>query len=281
MKIRFYTPSYGVAGEFGAATSGFAGSENENISQSLIFPVDLNGKVIYGSYDDCLQQAEKGKWNAGIVLLGNAGNENSFIRALSEKVKVPLVGGSAAFDESNKTGRLLYGQKEAAILLIDDDRYQYEVCCENIHHDILSEHRITFSNARWIDKIDDCEPYRWLCEKKIKLGLAPDDFEHLTFADEHGINVHLSNLDGRLFSGRDLSEKMYLRYVPRNEVQARMQHFYGDKNSIVFGCAGLKKILRGNLHTDGIGLFMFGEVCTVDKYSDFGNLMLSKLRIYK
>jgi hypothetical protein len=57
---------------------------------------------------------------------------------------------------------------------------------------------------------------------------------------------------------------MYLRYISQNEVQGEIQEFYDDKDAVIFGCAGL---------------FMFGEVCTVNGYSDFGNLMLSKLRI--
>ncbi len=41
----------------------------------------------------------------------------------------------------------------------------------------------------------------------------------------------------------------------------------------------LKGILDTDLDSPNIGLFMFGEVCTVDGHSDFGNLMLSKLII--
>lgn len=281
MKIRFYTPAYGVSEEFGAATLGFAGYENEELSHSVLCPADLNGEVICGSYEDCLRQVHDGDWKVGIVLMGNAGGENAFVRTLSERLNIPLVGGSAAIDPVSGKDKLLYGKGEAAVFLIDDARYRFEVCCENIHHDILSGHDISFTDARWIDKIDGCDPVEWLREKKEALGLSPDDFEHLTFTDENGINVHLSKVDGRIFSGRDLSEHMYLRYVPKEEVQKRIQAFYDDKDAIVFGCAGLKNILHAGLHTEGIGLFMFGEVCTVKGCSDFGNLMLSKLRIYK
>lgn len=276
MKIRFYTPDYGVAEEFGAATLGIAGNVDE---KSVLYPNDLNGKIVFGSYNECLEQVQKGDWKAGIVLIGNAGNENDFIASLFGKLNIPLVGGSAAINQITEKSKLLYGQADAAILLLDDDRYDFEACCENIHYDILSEHTVSFSDPRWIDEIDGCEPYKWLCEKKKELGLDIDDYEHLTFSDEYGINVHLSYVDGKIFSGRDLSERMFLRYVPENEVQDRIQAFYDDKDAIVFGCAGLKKILKKDLHTDGIGLFMFGEVCTLDNHSDFGNLMLSKLRI--
>ena len=46
-----------------------------------------------------------------------------------------------------------------------------------------------------------------------------------------------------------------------------------------FGCAGLGGILDRPLDTPSLGLLLFGEVCTVDDHAEFGNLMLSKLRI--
>ena len=62
-------------------------------------------------------------------------------------------------------------------------------------------------------------------------------------------------------------------------MQDKIQKFYDDKDAVVFGCAGLKGILDTHLDSPNLGLFMFGEVCTVDGHSDFGNLMLSKLII--
>ena len=44
---------------------------------------------------------------------------------------------------------------------------------------------------------------------------------------------------------------------------------------------GSKGILPAELHSPGLGLFLFGEVCTVNGQAEFGNLMLSKLRITK
>lgn len=280
MNMVFYTPVYGVTDGFGAASFGFSGAEDERALKKVVCPVDLNGEMILGTYRQCLENIPDGTWQAGVVLLGNAGGENEFVRALSEKINAPLVGGSAAINPVTGESGLITGKCEAAVFLINDDRYKIEVVSKNIHHNILSKHMISYSD-RWIDKIDGCEPERWLLEQKEKLGFAEDDFEHLTFSDEHGINIHLSKVDNRIFSGRDLATNMYLRYISPSEVQAQIQEFYDDKDAIVFGCAGLKSILDSGLHTDGIGLFMFGEICTMEGYSDFGNLMLSKLRILK
>ena len=280
MNMVFYTPAYGVTDGFGAASFGFSGAEDEKALKKVVCPVDLKGEVVLGTYKECLESIPDGTWQAGVVLLGNAGGENEFVRALSKKVKAPLVGGSAAINPVTGESGLISGKSEAAVFLINDDRYDIEVAGNNIQRNILSKHTISYSD-RWINKIDGCEPKQWIFEQKEKLGLAKDDFEHLTFSDEHGINVHLSNVDNRIFSGRDLTESMYLRYISPSEVQAEIEEFYDDKDAIVFGCAGLKSILDSGLDTEGIGLFMFGEICTMEGYSDFGNLMLSKLRILK
>ena len=72
-----------------------------------------------------------------------------------------------------------------------------------------------------------------------------------------------------------------LRLAKPDTVLPRMQAFYDDPDALIFGCAGLKGILPAELHSPGLGLFLFGEVCTVNGQAEFGNLMLSKLRITK
>ena len=282
MKIKFYTPSHGIDDQtFGAATFGFVGNEDERMCGSVEFSEEIRGTLICGSYKECLDRISDKTWQIGIVLLGNAGGENDFVHALREKVGVPLVGGGAAIDPVTGKSGLITGGDQAAVFLIDDERYDFEVCCENIHHDILSEHEITYTNARVIDCIDGQPAGQWLCAKKREIGIPEADFEHLTLADRNGINAHLSEKNGRICSGRDLQPHMYLRYVPEEKVQERIQAFYNDKNAIVFGCAGLKGILEEELKAEGIGLFLFGEVCTKGEVSEFGNLMLSKIRILK
>ncbi len=282
MKIKFYTPSNGIEDQtFGAASFGFVGSEDERACSSIEFPEEIQGTFISGSYKECLERIPEKSWQAGIVLLGNAGKENEFVHALREKVGAPLVGGGAAIDPVTGQSGLITGGDQAAVFLFDDDRYDMEVSCENIHYDILSEHEITYTDARVIDLIDGQDANQWLCVKKAEMGIPKEDFEHLTLTDANGINAHLSEKDGKICSGRDLQPHMYLRYVQEEKVQERMQAFYEDKEAIIFGCAGLKGILKEKLHTKGIGLFLFGEVCSKGDVSEFGNLMLSKIRIVK
>ncbi len=277
MKFTFYNPCAKTDENFGAATFGFAGNEDEKCSLAKTFPCDINGNLLTGSYEEILKNVPDGKWQAGIVLLGNAGNENEFVRALCQKVKAPLTGGAGAICPQTGESALITGRGEAAVFLIFDDRYDISVVCENVHYDIISEHTLTFS-GRYIDKIDGINAIEWYDEKREEMGIDKTDFEHLTLTDANGVNAHLSIRDGKLFSGRDLDDTMTLRYLPKEKAQERIEAFYDDKNAIVFGCAGLKGTLSSGINTESLGLFMFGEVCTLNEQADFGNLMLSKIR---
>ena len=262
---------------FGCATLGFAGREEKRYT----FPADLNGIVLTGSYDEILAAIPAGSYQAGVVLFGNAGGENEFMRKLQDKAGCPFAGGGAAMDLATGTGALISGGGEAAVLLIHDERYDVSVVSENIHYDILGEHDITMDGARVLKAVDGVDAAEWLSAKKAELGLADGDFEHLTFADPNGVNAHLSCPDGVIRSGRDLCPRMTLRYLAPDKVQERMQKFYDDENAVIFGCAGLKGILNGPITSPGAGLFLFGEVCTFNGVSEFGNLMCSKLSVVK
>lgn len=279
MKMRFFTPTCRMSKDvIGVSSAGIVGSEDPTVPYEVEMPFDINGLWVSGTYEECLRQIPQREWQAAIVFLGNGGNENTFIKQLSDLVKAPLVGGSAAMHPITGEKIPIYGGVQAGVFLISDDRYNVEVGCENIHHDILSEHSVVFSNPRFPEEIDGMNPLDWYNEQRARLGLASDDFEHLTLSDQNGINVHFSVQNGRLMAGRDLVSHMILRYVSTDAVYEQMQKFYDDDRAVVFGCAGLKKILPHSLKTNGIGLFMYGEVCTLNGKSDFGNLMLSKIR---
>ena len=276
MNLTFFTPSaLDPSQEFGAASFGFVGAEDPSAANCKQSPMEIDGTILHGSYEEILAALPKGDFQAGIVLLGNAGGENEFIRTLSSRLCIPLTGGAAAFtDESG----LICGGGQAAVALLRDPGYDIRVVSENIHTP-LSRHTIGFTDPRQIDTIDGENALSWYTEKRKELGLSEEDFEHLTLTDPWGINAHLSVAEGRLCSGRDVEAEMELRYVAPDAVYPKMQAFYDDPSAIIFGCAGLKGILPRNLTTRGLGLFMFGEVCTIGSHSDFGNLMLSKLQI--
>jgi len=113
MKLSFFTPSaLDPSQEFGAASFGFVGAEDPSAANCKQSPMEIDGTILHGSYEEILAALPKGDFQAGIVLLGNAGGENEFIRALSSRLCIPLTGGAAAFtDESG----LICGGGQAAV----------------------------------------------------------------------------------------------------------------------------------------------------------------------
>lgn len=277
------TGCWDTAGGFGCASLGLAGKCDNSKAMAARWPEDLDGIVLTGSYKGVLAALSEidVTANAAIVLFGNAGGENQFLKEFQKFQTCPTAGGGAAIDSVSGRSALLTGNDEVAIFLITDDRYTYTTHVKCIHDTILDTCSLTLSDPRTIVKINGVDAAQFLADKKHELGLLPMDFEHLTLSDEMHVNAHLSEDHGVIKSGRDLKNTMLLRYVEHGKVFDAMREFYDDPNAIVFGCAGLSGLLDRPLDTDSLGLFLFGEVCTVDGIAEFGNLMLSKLVITK
>ena len=281
-KLRFTLPgNWADEAGFGCASLGLPGVN----SNTTVFSQPLKGIVLTGGYEDVLHQVETTeKLNSiqvAVVLFGNAGGENDFLRQLRQLLRCPMVGGGAAIDSTTGRAALLTGGSAVAVFLITDDRYRFETQTQCIHADKLEDCVLTLADPRTILTINGVDGATYLAEKKRILGLPETDFEHVTLTDMHGINAHLSKPGDQIKSGRDLQEKMQLRYVPHEKVYDRIRAFYDDPDAIVFGCAGLGGILDGPLDTPSLGLLLFGEVCTAGDHVEFGNLMLSKLRILR
>ena len=280
-KLLFTTTGcWNRADGFGCASLGLAGKCSNDISMQAVWPDELDGIVLTGTYDEVLQHAEAVQVPvyAAIVLFGNAGGENTFLCRFKELFSCPTVGGGAAIDATTGRSALITGGGEVAVFLITDNRYTYTAYTQCIHEHVLERCTLTLQDSRTIQAINGVSAADFLTSKKRELGLLDTDFEHLTLSDERNVNAHLSCVDGVIKSGRDLQETMLLRYVDHSHVYDTMRAFYDDSDAIIFGCAGLSGLLDKPLDTDSLGLFLFGEVCTVDGIPEFGNLMLSKLR---
>lgn len=277
------TGAWDLADGFGCASLGLAGvcgnDENKIVSREY----GAESVTLTGTYAEVLAgvQAVKTPVYAAIVVFGNVGGENAFMEKLCDILSCPIVGGGAAID--GKTGRkgLIPGGGEAALLLFTDDRYTYTAETLCIHDEVLKICDITTADPRTLETIDGIPAVEFLAAKRAELGLAPTDFEHLTISDMDDVNAHLSCPGGKIKSGRDVCRQMKLRYIDHEKVYDTMRNFYADPESIVFGCAGLSGLLDKPLDTKSLGLFLFGEVCTVGNKAEFGNLMLSKLNIRK
>ena len=268
---------------FGCASLGLACNDERGETKVQNYPQPLQGAVFTGTYSAVLKavQAFPGKASvrAGILLFGNAGGENRFLRELQQVISCPIVGGGAAIDGLTGRKGLITGGGEAALFFITDDRYTYEAKTQCIHSRILGSCTLELEDARTVKTINGMDGVAFWREQQRLCGLKDTDFEHMTLSDLDNVNAHLSVTDGKLRSGRDLTETMLLRCVDQETVYPTMREFYADPEAIVFGCAGLSGLLDRPLATDSLGLFLFGEVCHTAGKSEFGNLMLSKLVI--
>ena len=278
--LRFTTTGvFDQTQDFGCASLGLAGT----CENTAVYERPLRGTVLTGTYEQILKAAKEiagsESIHAAVVLFGNAGGENEFLRQLQTVVSCPMVGGGAAIDGATGKAGLITGGGQAAVFLIQDDRYTFRAVTQCIHDQLLEDCVLTMEDLRTVLTINGTDAAQFLARKKAQLGLAETDFEHLTLTDISGVNAHLSLAEGKIKSGRDLCTQMQLRYVAHEKVYDRMREFYNDPDAIVFGCAGLSGLLDRPLDTTSLGLFLFGEVCTVENHAEFGNLMLSKLQI--
>lgn len=278
--IMFYLPKHIPTNDtFGCATLRIAGKPGCSPDATCKFGYAPVGTVLSGTYEEILAGVPEKEYKAAIVLCGNAGGENAFVRKLYEKLRCPIVGGGAAMD--GDIGGLITGGGQASVLLIDDKNCNVQVEYKNIHRHILGTYPIGYDakNPRIVKTIDGVEAKCWLDRQKRLFGFSEDDFEHFTLSDMQGINAHLS-FDGQYIrSGRDMEPEMLARYVKPEEVYPAIYDFYNDdENTIIFGCAGLKSITGELPEINSLGLYMFGEICTTESGTEFGNLMLSKIR---
>lgn len=281
-KLCFAVPAaFDAACGFGCAT--LSPIQNSAACERAVYPRALDMECLTGDYETLLTAAEQAAARRGqpfvtVVVFGNAGGENAFLRRLRGVLTGPMVGGGAAFDAGHGPA-LIPGGGQAALALIYDARYAYRTQTKCIHETLVDTCRLELADARTIRAINGVDAAQYLREQKQALGLRETDFEHLTLCDALGVNAHLSLDGGVVKSGRDLAPEMTLRYVAPETAYDAIRAFYDDPDAIVFGCAGLGGLLDRPLRTPSLGLFLFGEVCTVGDTAEFGNLMLSKLQI--
>lgn len=285
-KISFTTTgAWDQADGFGCASLGLAGVCGNEENRVVSREIPAESVTLTGTYAELLTGLREVKAKqpvyAAIILFGNAGGENAFMAKLNKELSCPIVGGGAAIDPATGKKALLTGGGEGALLLFTDDRYTYTVRASSLREKNLRFCAVeTEDDLRTIVSIDGRKPGEFFWQYWQSAGLAQKDFEHLTLADEDGVCAHLSEQDGVYKSGRDLCPTMKLVYMSPDKVYDGMRAFYDEDDAIVFGCAGLGGLLKKPLDTKSLGLFLFGEVCTVrEGKAEFGNLMLSKLTI--
>lgn len=281
MKLGFYSLGSRPKGmDFGCRTLGFPDTEAAE-GGSRILDREIEGLSFFGTEQQCYDfaAANHREAKAAMILTNTSGTENIWVHKLAELLQRPIVGGGAASSDGVPGEGLSEGYAQAGIFLITDKTVSVHTEFYNLHEHILEECRLELADARTIRKINGVDAACYLNYRKEQHGFSGEDFEHLTLSTLEHVNTHLRCENGIIKSGRDLQETMLLRYAMPDKVQDLMEGFYQScgKNSIIFGCAGLKSLLKQKFSCEGLGTFLFGEICTLNGHSDFGNLMLSKI----
>ena len=270
MKIGFYAETKEQDRfDFCCASQGFSDTE----STFMIYPEEVDGLVFRGGYEGCIAFAKKNRdgAKAAILITESGGDENRIVKDLAGILGCPVTGGGSAMPT---------GRKEVQLMLLTGEGLSVHTDVRNVHQRIVEECRLDLADKRRVEKINGTDAAAYLRRMKEQLGYECDDFERVTLSTKDHINAHLSEKDGVILSGRDLEEHMLLRCVPKGKEQELIESFYQEKeNAVIFGCAGLKRLLTGPFACKSTGAFLFGEICSFDGKSDFGNLMLSRLMI--
>jgi len=293
--VKFWTP--GALPEddgmtFGSAVHGFCTPTrwvDPGASEIAAWEQTLSGEVLGGTYLRVLDDLKGIGFRPSAVIAffsKNNGVEGFIDSCRAVLVQTPMVGGVAALGQGQKAGELLPKAEEVVLLLLEEDKYDIKTM--NVHDSKGIQVEIRKDGERVIKKIRVHPGNEWVnaldfySSRRESENIPADDFECLTFSDLAGVNVHCSSIEGGLKTGANLPENdtMVLRGTDADRVTTRLQEWVAAKDTLVFCCAGLRKLIRMPLKT-GYGTlagFMFGELVTIDKTPMFGNLMAARLQ---
>jgi hypothetical protein len=198
---------------------------------------------------------------------------------------VPIIGGGAAIEEGKNMGDVFPFAEEVVLLAVTEGEFETESF--NIYDQTgidLSVHKTSdrefdrikvLPDGKWIDSTDFYDEQR-----KLR-GIAPDDFESLTFHDANGRNIHCSIKNNKIQTGANLPDNGILKLctIDRRAATQRVSEFISKERSLIIGCAGIRSLILEPLLTGKNSLcgFLFGEIVSCNNNYLFGNLMLSRL----
>ena len=278
MKIGFYNEQL-FAGEvdFGCLTQGFT-----DASCNVKALDNLEGESFFGSYADALAFAQeyKDSAKAAILLLDGAGDEDRFVQEISALLSCPVAGGVAARTFGRTGDGLSAGKGDAALCILTGDNITCAAETRNLHTNIVEECELTLDGPRYVSAINGEDAVTFLRRKREELGFAPDDFERVTLSTKDHVNAHMSLVNEKIYSGRNMEKSMLLRSVVPDTFQSSIEQFYQEQErALLFGCAGLKRVVSRQFPSDCAGSFLHGEIVALDGRSEFANLMLCRLTV--
>jgi hypothetical protein len=293
-KIAFRTDDFTQKPEpfvFDCVTHGFADNNqwtSPGDNKSVCWNEELQGSLLSGNYDEVLSALKSLGFKPKCciaIFKKNEGVElfiNNYSRIIPDVI---LAGGVAAF--INEHGKEESKPEEIRLLAVSEGSFKIESL--NIYRKTGIEVEIKKISDRDFDLLRIIPGGSWqngadLYSRHRKiLNIPGNNFESLTFSDRNERNLHFSIAGNTLHSGADLPEDdiLGMRHIINNKVEEKVSGFISDERSLIFGCAGIRSLIKKPLLTgrNSLAGFMFGEIVAFDNKAAFGNLMLTKIKI--
>jgi hypothetical protein len=251
---------------------------------------ELPGEVLTGSYENVIQSLSTLSFplQLGIVLYKRpAGFEDFLSRVINQHPGASFIGGGAAFFDGMQEG--IVKPDGADVWVFASSIQNFRIEKQNIFEAVDIEVEIKPHSARRVDQIREVPDGEWqdavtyFRKKQTEYQLGENNFENLCFCDKNRRNLHSSISDEKFFVGANLPEDnhLYLNYISCERATEKLENFFDDKDSLIFGCAGIRSLIQKPVFVGERSLagFMFGEVVTCGEKAELGNLMLVKLKI--
>jgi hypothetical protein len=282
-----------VPADFGCAVHGFANYTqwvNPQEPLACIWDESLQGSVISGGYDAVLKDLSALKFTPKvcIVFFNKPIGIESFINRLIQIMPdVPLIGGGAATRDGQVKGELMPPGEDVALLAAGHGNFELESLNIYDRNDLSIEiKKNSLRDFEWLRVWPDGEwqnAQNFFHFLKTSLGIESNNFESVTFCDKNDRNIHFSVAGNSIHAGANLpdDDKLYLRVLNTINVEERVANFMSDNRALIFGCAGIRSLIKTPLFTGNNSLagFMFGELVILNRTPMFGNLMLAKLKV--
>jgi hypothetical protein len=292
-RFTFYSGNGNIVNDavVGCSSFGFS-TKDQWISPTekgyAVWDHELPGEVFTGSYENVIQSLSNYPLQLGIVLYKRAAGFEDFLsRIVNQHSGASFIGGGAAFIDGMQEGSIAPEGADVWLLASPNNNFRMEKL--NIFEALNIEVEIKSRSSRSIDQIRELPDGEWqdavtyFRKKQAEYQLSENNFENLCFCDKNKRNLHSSISDGQFFVGANLPEdnRLYLNYISCEKATDKLLNFFNDKDSLIFGCAGIRSLISKPVFTGerSLGGFMFGEVVTCGEKAELGNLMLAKLKM--
>lgn len=276
---------------FGCSVHGFSNrfswvNPDENAASS--WSVKLPGVALSGDYSTVLNSLINLHFTPKvcIAVVSDTDDIDPFVCQFTEVMPgIPLIGGGAAIETGQKSGEVLPDHKKVSLLAVTEGSFILESLniyeksgisleVERLTERVFSKLRL-LPDGKWQNALDF---YRG---QQINRGIDQSNFELMTFFDKYDRNIHCSIHGEAICSGANLPDDnlLYFGTTTCTAAEQKLKEFISGKNSLVFGCAGIRSLIKKPLFTgeNSLAGFMFGELFTLNGKPMFGNLMLTKL----